>query len=82
VRAARQAIERAEILKIDLTRLCGSDAGSNCSDRLSDPSEIGANNAAAFDPVVACSGFVYGVTPANQMIQPSSALRPVTEWKF
>ena len=31
--------------------------------------ELGANNAAAMDVVAACSGFLYGLTLANTMIQ-------------
>jgi 3-oxoacyl-[acyl-carrier-protein] synthase III len=31
--------------------------------------ELGANNAAAFDLAAACSGFLYGLTMANQMVR-------------
>ena len=72
VRAARQALERAQLdaSEIDLL-ICAT-----CTPDQILPStgclvqaEIGAHNAAAMDLVAACSGFLYGLTYANAMIQ-------------
>jgi 3-oxoacyl-[acyl-carrier-protein] synthase-3 len=72
VRAARQAIERARIDPIDIGLvICATVSpdqilpATGCLIQ----AELGANKAAAFDLVAACSGFVYGVTMANQMIR-------------
>jgi 3-oxoacyl-(acyl-carrier-protein) synthase III len=53
--------------------------------------EIGAKNAAAFDLVAACTGFIYGITVAKQFIETgyykkvlvvsSEGMSKVTEWK-
>ena len=72
VRAARQAIERARIdpMEID-TIICATVSPDQIlpSTGCLIQAELGAHNAAAFDLVAACSGFVYGVTFANQMIR-------------
>lgn len=76
VRAARQAIERAGIdaSEIDLL-VCATVTPDQIlpSTACLIQAEIGAHNAAAFDLVAACSGFVYGVTLANQMIRSRQA---------
>lgn len=72
VRAARQAIERARIdpSEIDLL-ICATVTpdqilpATGCLIQ----AELGAHNAAAFDVVAACSGFLYGLTLVNTMIQ-------------
>lgn len=72
VRAARQAIERARIdpAEIDLV-ICATVTPDQIlpSTACLIQAELGAHNAAAFDLVAACSGFVYGATLANQMIR-------------
>lgn len=72
VRAARQAIERARIdpLEIGLV-VCATVTPDQIlpSTACLIQAELGAHNAAAFDLVAACSGFIYGVTVANQMIR-------------
>ena len=76
VKASRQAIERARIdpSEIDLL-ICATVTPDQLlpSTGCLIQAELGANNAAAFDLVAACSGFVYGVTLANQMIRSSQA---------
>jgi 3-oxoacyl-[acyl-carrier-protein] synthase-3 len=72
VRAARQAIERARIDPVEIGLLiCATVTPDQIlpSTACLIQAELGANNAAAFDLVAACSGFVYGVTLANQMIR-------------
>ncbi|MEP6921154.1 MAG: beta-ketoacyl-ACP synthase III [bacterium] len=72
VRAARKAIERAglEPKDIDLL-LCATVSPDQIlpSTGCIIQAELGANNAAAMDVVAACSGFLYGLTLANSMIQ-------------
>src|SRR5438093_1022216 len=72
VRAARQAIERARLdpADIDLV-LCATVTPDQIlpSTGCIIQAELGANNAAAMDVVAACSGFLYGVSIANSMIQ-------------
>lgn len=72
VRAARQAIERARIDAADIDLLiCATVTpdqilpATGCLIQ----AELGAHKAAAFDLVAACSGFLYGLTLANQMIR-------------
>lgn len=72
LRAARQAIERAGIdpMEIDLL-LCATVTPDQIlpSTGCIVQAELGAHKAAAMDVVAACSGFLYGVTLANTMIQ-------------
>jgi 3-oxoacyl-[acyl-carrier-protein] synthase-3 len=72
VRAARQAIERAKIdpSEIDLL-ICATVTPDQIlpSTGCIVQTELGAHKAAAFDLAAACSGFLYGVTLANQMIR-------------
>jgi 3-oxoacyl-[acyl-carrier-protein] synthase-3 len=72
VRAARQALERAQVDAADIELLicatCTPDQilpSTGCLVQ----AEIGANNAAAMDLVAACSGFLYGLSYANAMIR-------------
>ena len=71
VRAARQALERAGIdaAELDLV-VCATVTPDQIlpSTACLIQAEIGANNAAAFDLVAACSGFLYGLSYANAMI--------------
>src|SRR6476659_6880599 len=72
VRAARQAIERARVDASDIDLLlCATVTPDQIlpSTGCIIQSELGANNAAAMDVVAACSGFLYGVSIANSMIQ-------------
>jgi 3-oxoacyl-[acyl-carrier-protein] synthase-3 len=72
VAAARQAIERARIDPIDIGLvICATVSPDQIlpSTACLIQAELGCNKAAAFDLVAACSGFVYGVTMANQMIR-------------
>ena len=72
VRAARQAIERARLDPSDLDLLlCATVTPDQIlpSTGCLIQAELGANKAAAMDVVAACSGFLYGVTLANTMIQ-------------
>src|SRR5215475_4634205 len=72
VRSARQAIERAglEPSDIDLI-LCATVTPDQIlpSTGCLIQAELGSHSAAAMDLVAACSGFLYGVTLANTMIQ-------------
>ncbi|MGH9943637.1 MAG: beta-ketoacyl-ACP synthase III [Pyrinomonadaceae bacterium] len=72
VRAARHAIERAKIdpAEIDLL-ICATVTPDQAlpSTGCLIQAEIGAHRAAAFDLAAACSGFLYGLTLANQMIR-------------
>lgn len=72
VRAARQAIERAKIdpAEIDLL-ICATVTPDQLlpSTGCIVQTELGAHKAAAFDLAAACSGFLYGLTLANQMIR-------------
>jgi len=72
VRAARKAIERAglDVSDIDLI-LCATVSPDQIlpSTGCIIQAELGANKAAAMDVVAACSGFLYGLTLANTMIQ-------------
>src|SRR6476660_2515274 len=72
VRAARKAIERARLDPSDIDLLlCATVTPDQIlpSTGCIIQSELGANNAAAMDIVPACSGFLYGVSIANSMIQ-------------
>src|SRR3954470_6819731 len=72
VRAARQAIERARLDPSDIDLLlCATVTPDQIlpSTGCIVQAELGANNAAAMDIVAACSGFLYGVSLANSMIQ-------------
>lgn len=72
VRAAQQAIERARIdpSEIDLL-ICATVTPDQIlpSTGCLIQTELGAHRAAAFDLAAACSGFLYGLTLANQMIR-------------
>jgi 3-oxoacyl-[acyl-carrier-protein] synthase III len=72
VRAAQQAIKRAglEPSDIDLI-LCATVTPDQIlpSTGCLIQAELGAHNAAAMDVVAACSGFLYGLTLANTMVQ-------------
>ena len=76
VRAARQAIERARIdpQEIDLL-ICATVTPDQIlpSTGCLVQTELGAHRAAAFDLAAACSGFLYGLTLANQMIRGGQA---------
>jgi len=72
VAAARQAIERAKIDPADIGLIiCATVSpdqilpATGCLIQ----AELGANRAAAFDLVAACSGFLYGLTMADAMIR-------------
>src|SRR3979490_1734588 len=72
VRAARQAIERAQIdpTEIDLI-LCATVTPDQIlpSTGCLIQAELGADKAAAMEVVAACSGFLYGLTLADAMIR-------------
>ena len=71
-RAARQAIERARIDPIDIDLIiCATVSPDQIlpSTGCLIQAELGAHRAAAFDLAAACSGFLYGLTLANQMIR-------------
>ncbi|HEV2882171.1 MAG TPA: beta-ketoacyl-ACP synthase III [Pyrinomonadaceae bacterium] len=76
VRAGRQAIERARIdpSEIDLL-ICATVTPDQIlpSTGCLIQTELGAHRAAAFDLAAACSGFLYGLTLANQMIRGGQA---------
>ncbi len=76
VRAAGQAIERARIdpSEIDLL-ICATVTPDQVlpSTGCLIQTELGAHRAAAFDLAAACSGFLYGLTLANQMIRGGQA---------
>jgi 3-oxoacyl-[acyl-carrier-protein] synthase-3 len=76
VRAARQTIERARIdpSEIDLL-ICATVTPDQIlpSTGCLVQAELGAHRAAAFDLAAACSGFLYGLTLANQMIRGGQA---------
>jgi 3-oxoacyl-[acyl-carrier-protein] synthase-3 len=78
VRAARQAIERAKIdpAEIDLL-ICATVTPDQLlpSTGCIIQTELGAHKAAAFDLAAACSGFLYGLTLANQMIRGGQSRR-------
>ncbi len=72
VAAARKAIERARINPIDLGLvICATVSPDQIlpSTGCLIQAELGANRAAAFDLVAACSGFLYGLTLAEKMIR-------------
>jgi 3-oxoacyl-[acyl-carrier-protein] synthase-3 len=72
VRASRQAIERARIDPADIGLvICATVSPDQIlpSTGCLIQAELGANKAAAFDLVAACSGFLYGLTMANQMVR-------------
>ncbi|HEY0099170.1 MAG TPA: beta-ketoacyl-ACP synthase III [Pyrinomonadaceae bacterium] len=76
VRAAQQAIERARIdpSEIDLL-ICATVTPDQIlpSTGCLIQAELGAHRAAAFDLAAACSGFLYGLTLANQMVRGGQA---------
>lgn len=76
VRAARAAIEHAKIdpTEIDLL-ICATVTPDQVlpSTGCIIQTELGAHKAAAFDLAAACSGFLYGLTLANTMIQTGQA---------
>ena len=72
VAAARKAIEQARIDPIDIGLvICATVSPDQIlpSTGCLIQAELGANRAAAFDLAAACSGFLYGLTLANQMIR-------------
>src|SRR5947207_12295064 len=72
VRAAQEAIERARIDPAEIdTLICATVTPDQIlpSTGCLIQAELGANNAAAFDIAAACSGFLYGLTIADQMIR-------------
>ncbi len=72
VAAARKAIERARIDPIDIGLvICATVSPDQIlpSTGCLIQAELGCNRAAAFDLAAACSGFLYGLTLANQMIR-------------
>ncbi|MBA3242214.1 MAG: ketoacyl-ACP synthase III [Acidobacteria bacterium] len=72
VAAARQAIERARIDPSDIGLIiCATVTPDQIlpSTGCLIQAVLGANHAAAFDIAAACSGFLYGLTLANQMIR-------------
>jgi 3-oxoacyl-[acyl-carrier-protein] synthase-3 len=72
VAAARKAIERARIDPSDIGLIiCATVSPDQIlpSTGCLIQAELGANRAAAFDLAAACSGFLYGLTMANQMIR-------------
>ncbi|MFL6228890.1 MAG: beta-ketoacyl-ACP synthase III [Pyrinomonadaceae bacterium] len=72
VHAARQALERAKLdaSEVDLL-VCATVTPDQLlpSTGCIIQAELGAHKAAAFDLAAACSGFLYGLTLANQMIR-------------
>ena len=78
VRAAREAIERARIDPAEIdTLICATVTPDQIlpSTACLIQAELGANNAAAFDLVAACSGFLYGLTMANGLIRTGQSKR-------
>src|ERR687895_236688 len=72
VRAARQCIERARIDPIDIDLVvCATVTPDQLlpSTGCIIQTELGCHRAAAFDLAAACSGFLYGLTLANQMVR-------------
>jgi 3-oxoacyl-[acyl-carrier-protein] synthase-3 len=72
VEASRRAIEAARIDPADIGLvICATVTPDQIlpSTGCLIQAELGANRAAAFDLAAACSGFLYGVTVANQMIR-------------
>src|SRR5207302_10280656 len=72
VRASREAIERAGIDPADIDLLlCATVTPDQIlpSTGCLIQAELGAHKAAAMDIVAACSGFLYGLTLADAMIQ-------------
>jgi 3-oxoacyl-[acyl-carrier-protein] synthase III len=72
VQAARQAIERARIDPIDIGLvICATVTPDQILPATACliQADLGCNRAAAFDLAAACSGFLYGLTVANQMIR-------------
>jgi 3-oxoacyl-[acyl-carrier-protein] synthase III len=72
VRAARQCIERARIDPIDIDLvICATVTPDQIlpSTGCIIQTELGCHRAAAFDLAAACSGFLYGLTLANQMVR-------------
>jgi 3-oxoacyl-[acyl-carrier-protein] synthase III len=72
IEASRKAIEMARIDPADIGLvICATVTPDQIlpSTGCLIQAELGANRAAAFDLAAACSGFLYGVTMANQMIR-------------
>jgi 3-oxoacyl-[acyl-carrier-protein] synthase III len=76
VKAARQCIERARIEPIDVDLvICATVTPDQIlpSTGCIIQTELGCHKAAAFDLAAACSGFIYGLTLANQMVRAGQA---------
>jgi 3-oxoacyl-[acyl-carrier-protein] synthase-3 len=76
VKAARQALERSGIDATELDQvICATVSPDQIlpSTACLIQAELGANNAAAYDVVAACSGFLYGLTLANALIKTGTA---------
>lgn len=74
--AARQALEQAGVKAIDIdiiicATVCPDMALPSTACLIQ--SQLGAKRAAAFDLVAACSGFLYGITVAEQFIRTGAA---------
>jgi 3-oxoacyl-[acyl-carrier-protein] synthase-3 len=72
VEASRKAIENARLDPSDIDLIiCATVSPDQIlpSTGCLIQAELGANNAAAFDLAAACSGFLYGLTMANQMVR-------------
>ena len=72
VEASRKAIENARLDPSDIDLIiCATVSPDQIlpSTGCLIQAELGANNAAAFDLAAACSGFLYGLTIANQMVR-------------
>src|SRR5829696_1280743 len=78
VRAAREAIERARIDPSEIdTIVCATVTPDQIlpSTGCLIQAELGANNAAAFDLVAACSGFLYGLSVVEGLIRTGKSRR-------
>ena len=72
VEASRKALENARLDPSDIDLIiCATVSPDQIlpSTGCLIQAELGANNAAAFDLAAACSGFLYGLTMANQMVR-------------
>ena len=76
VRASRQALERAEIRATDLDLIICSTISPDMplpSTAALIQRELGATGCCAFDLAAACSGFLFGMTVAEQFIRTGAA---------